>query len=95
MKQLTSGNWLVQDVLGFDEKKKEIIFTATKESPLQSNLYKVNVNNGKITPLDNGKGVHRGTLSAGAAASSTPGPAPKCRVASTSCPLKTAKASTC
>ena len=65
MKQLTSGNWLVQDVLGFDEKKKEIIFTATKESPLQSNLYKVNVNNGKITPLDNGKGVHRGTLSAG------------------------------
>jgi dipeptidyl-peptidase-4 len=64
MKQLTSGNWLVQDVLGFDEKKKEIIFTATKESPLQSNLYKVNVNNGKITQLDNGKGIHRGILSA-------------------------------
>ena len=64
VKQLTQGDWLVQDVLGFNEKKKEIIFTATKESPLQSNIYKVNANNGKITPLDNGKGVHRGTLSA-------------------------------
>ena len=64
VKQLTQGRWLVKEVLGFDEKKKELIFTATKESPLQSNLYKVNVNSGKITPLDNGKGIHRGTLSA-------------------------------
>ena len=64
VKQLTQGNWLVQDVLGFNEKKKEIIFTATKESPLQSNLYKMNINSGKIIPLDNGKGVHSGKLSA-------------------------------
>ena len=64
VKQLTQGNWLVQDVLGFNKKKKEIIFTATKESPLQSNLYKMNINSGKIIPLDNGKGVHSGKLSA-------------------------------
>lgn len=64
MTQLTQGLWLVKDVLGFNTKKKEIIFTATKESPLQSNIYKVNISNGKITPLDNGTGVHYGQLSA-------------------------------
>lgn len=65
-RQLTTGNWLIQDVLGFDVKRKEIIFTATKESPLQNNIYKVNVKNGKITSLDNGQGVHRVQLSANA-----------------------------
>ena len=65
-RQLTTGNWLVQDVLGFDVKRKEIIFAATKESPLQNNIYKVNVKNGKITSLDNGQGVHRVQLSANA-----------------------------
>ncbi len=64
MKQLTSGNWLVIELTGFNEKKKEIVFTATKESPLQGNTYKVNVSNGKITSLDNGKGEHYVQLSA-------------------------------
>jgi len=61
---LTSGPWLVQSILGFNAKKKEIFITATKESPLQSNLYKVNVANGKLTPMDNGQGVHNAQLSA-------------------------------
>lgn len=64
MKPLTSGPWLVQSILGFNAKKKEIFITATKESPLQSNLYKVNVTNGKLTPMDNGQGVHNAQLSA-------------------------------
>lgn len=64
MKPLTSGPWLVQSILGFNAKKKEIFITATKESPLQSNLYKVNVANGKLTPIDNGQGVHNAQLSA-------------------------------
>lgn len=64
MKPLTSGPWLVQSILGFNAKKKEIFITATKESPLQSNIYKVNVTNGKLTPMDNGLGVHNAQLSA-------------------------------
>ena len=64
VKQLTQGDWLVREVLGFNEKKKEVIFTATKESPLQSNIYKVNVNNGKLTAVGNSEGVHRPLLSA-------------------------------
>ena len=62
--QLTQGDWLVQNVLGFNKKKKEVIFTATKESPLQSNIYKVNVNNGKLTAVGNSEGVHHSLLSA-------------------------------
>lgn len=61
---LTSGPWLVQSILGFNAKKKEIFITATKESPLQSNIYKVNLANGKLTPMDNGQGVHNAQLSA-------------------------------
>ena len=64
MKPLTSGEWLVQNVLGFNAKKKEVIIAATKESPLQSNLYKVSIANGKLTPIDNGQGVHNAQLSA-------------------------------
>ena len=64
VKQLTQGDWLVREVLGFNKKKKEVIFTATKESPLQSNIYKVNVNNGKLTAVGNNEGVHRPLLSA-------------------------------
>lgn len=64
IRQLTKGEWLVQQVLGFNSKKKEIIIASTAASPLQSNLYKVNVNTGKCTPLDNGKGIHNGILSA-------------------------------
>lgn len=64
IKQLTKGEWLVQNILGFNARKKEVIIASTEVSPLQSNLYKVNVNTGKRTPLDNSKGVHNGILSA-------------------------------
>ena len=61
---LTQGPWLVQSILGFNTKKKEVIITATKESPLQSNIYKVRVKDGRLTPMDNGQGVHSARLSA-------------------------------
>ena len=64
IRQLTRGEWLVQKILGFNAKKREVIIASTEVSPLQSNLYKVNVNTGKCTPLDNGKGIHEGILSA-------------------------------
>lgn len=62
-KQLTSGAWLVQSILGFNKQKKEVYIQATRESPLQSNIYKVNVRSGKLTLLDNGEGVHNAQLS--------------------------------
>lgn len=61
--QLTSGDWLVNDLLGFNADKKEIYFSSTKETPLEEHLYKVNWQNKKITRIDNAKGVHYGILS--------------------------------
>ncbi len=63
-RQLTQGSWLVQSILGFNAKKKEVIIAATKESSLQSNIYKVRIKDGRLTPLDNGQGVHSAQLSA-------------------------------
>lgn len=63
IKQLTSGNWLVQDILGFNEKKKEIIISSTEYSPLQSNLFRVSIPSGKKVPIGNNEGVHSGKLS--------------------------------
>lgn len=62
-KQLTAGNWLVQDIIGFNKKKHSIVILSTEKSPLQSNLYAVGIPDGKRTALDNGRGVHYGVMS--------------------------------
>lgn len=61
--QITKGEWLVTDLLGFNEKRKEIYFTATKESPLERHLYRVNWSNFRMQRLDDGDGMHTGILS--------------------------------
>ena len=63
VRQLTSGPWVVLDVLGFDKKDKAVIIASNEKHPLQRNLYAVDVNTGKRTPLDNGEGTHRAKLS--------------------------------
>jgi dipeptidyl-peptidase-4 len=64
LKQITSGKWVVMDILGFNQKEKTVIISSNEKSPLQSNIWAVNISNGKRTLLDNGKGVHHGKLSA-------------------------------
>ena len=64
VRQLTSGPWVVLDVLGFNKNAKSIVIVSNERHPLQRNLYEVDVNTGKRTALDNGEGVHRGRLSA-------------------------------
>ena len=61
--QLTKGDWLVTDVLGFNEKKKEIYYTSTQETPLERHLYKINWSNFRVQKLDTGAGMHAGILS--------------------------------
>jgi len=63
VKQLTSGPWVVMEVMGFNQKDKSIIIASNEKHPLQRNLYAVNIKTLKRTPLDNGEGVHRGVLS--------------------------------
>lgn len=63
LKQLTQGEWMVQELLGFNPKKQEVYLLTTEQSPLQSNIYKVNVKNGKRSLMGAADGVHRAQLS--------------------------------
>lgn len=61
--QLTKGDWLVTDILGFNEKKKEIFYVSTQETPLEKHLYKLNWSTFRTQRLDTAPGVHSGILS--------------------------------
>ena len=63
LRQITQGNWVVLNVVGFNAKNKSIIFTSNESSPIQCNTWEVNVNTGKRTLLDNGQGWHSPKLS--------------------------------
>ena len=58
LRQLTKGNWVVLDLVGFNPSRKSAIILSTEASPIQNNLYEVNLTNGRRTLLDNGEGVH-------------------------------------
>lgn len=58
IRQLTSGKWVVMDLLGFNNKTRSAIILSREKSPIQINIFSVNTENGKRTLLDNGKGVH-------------------------------------
>ncbi|MEL6651463.1 MAG: DPP IV N-terminal domain-containing protein [Bacteroidota bacterium] len=61
---ITNGNWKVTDVLGFGPKGKFVYVQATKESPLERHIYKVDINKGSIIRLTPQAGTHRASLSA-------------------------------
>ncbi len=62
LKQLTKGKWEVTNVLGYFMKNK-VYFIATKESPLQQNLYSVDIRNGKVLRLSPDHGTHSAMVS--------------------------------
>ena len=62
-RQLTKGQWVVMDVLGFNKKQKSVIIASNECHHLQRNLFAVDIKTGRRTLLDNGKGVHRAALS--------------------------------
>ena len=61
--QITQGNWEVTNILGFDSDEKEMFFEATKESPLERNLYNIDIHSGKTDKLTKVAGTHSGVLS--------------------------------
>lgn len=65
IKQITSGKWVVMDVLGYNAKQHSIIYESNELNPLQKDVWIVDVNTGKRALMDDsGKGWHNGTLSA-------------------------------
>ena len=64
LRQLTKGEWVVLELVGFNTKNKSVIICSNECSPIQRNTWEVNVATGKRTLLDNGEGWHTPTLSA-------------------------------
>ena len=63
LRQLTSGHFVVTEVLGFNVKEKSVIISSRENSHVRVNHWSVRVKDGKRTMLDAGQGVHSGTLS--------------------------------
>ena len=62
IRQLTNGQWVVMEVLGFNKKQKSIVIKANKEHPLHHRLYSVSMT-GLVKQLETVDGVHNGQLS--------------------------------
>jgi dipeptidyl-peptidase-4 len=60
LREITTGDWVVNELTGFNQKKNEIILTASKESPMEKHLYKINYKQKTATlyPLDKAAGWH-------------------------------------
>ena len=63
LKQVTQGPWVVMQLLGFNQQERSIVYLSNEESPIQANLYSVNLKNGRRTRIDAGEGYHHGELS--------------------------------
>ena len=66
-RQLTSGDWMVEELLGVDEARGIAYFSATKESPLERHAYSVPMAGGAITKLSTAPGMHKFVFSDNAA----------------------------
>ncbi len=62
--QLTSGKWVVKELVGFCPATKSAIIITKEADDLQRNIYSLNLKTKKRTLLDNGRGCHSAQLSA-------------------------------
>jgi len=62
-RQLTDGQWMVEDLQGVDERKGVVYFSGTRDSVIERHLYSVSLAGGAITRLSNAPGMHRFTFS--------------------------------
>ena len=60
---LTSGEWIVDGVIGVDEDAGWVYFNSTRGSPLERRIERVSLNGGEIESLSEPGGLHGGSLS--------------------------------
>lgn len=63
LKQITQGNWVVMDVLGFNTKRRAIIISSNECKSIQKNTWLVDIETGKRALMDNGAGWHTAKIS--------------------------------
>ena len=64
IKQLTSGKWEVEQLVGFNPQHQSVIIASNELNPLQRNLFAVDLNTGRRTLLGSDTGWHTPALSA-------------------------------
>lgn len=64
VKQLTSSNWEVLEVKGFDAKGENLFFVSTALSPVNKNLAMLNLKTGQLSMITADEGVHSTQISA-------------------------------
>ena len=57
-RQLTNGKWEVRNLYGVDEKNGWVYFSATKDSHIAENIYRVRLSGGEPERLSKGDGWH-------------------------------------
>jgi len=58
IKQLTKGNWEVQEISGYSQKLHKFIILSTKDSPLESNIFTVDIRNNEVRRINEEGGSH-------------------------------------
>ncbi len=63
VRKLTEGDWVVNEIAGYNAKAKKLQITAAKESPLEKHLYAVDIETAKIVRIDSEAGMHNALCS--------------------------------
>ncbi len=58
LNQITKGNWLVNEIVGENKDKKQLLITSTKDGAMEKHLYTVNWENGRMEKIDSDPGYH-------------------------------------
>jgi dipeptidyl-peptidase 4 len=66
LRQLTSGDWMVENVLGLDEEGGRVYFSGTRDSPLERHVYAVPLEGGVVDRITQRAGWNDAVFSASA-----------------------------
>lgn len=58
IRQLTKGKWTVGQIAGYNRLENKLIFTATIDSPLEFNIYTIDLRKGNISRINKEYGIH-------------------------------------
>jgi dipeptidyl-peptidase 4 len=59
VRQLTAGEWVVDEVKHVNNKTRKVYFTGRKDTPIESHLYSVTLDGGEVQKLTSRPGFHK------------------------------------
>lgn len=58
VRQLTRGNWVIDEVQHVDNQTRQVFFTGRKDTPIRRHLYTVSLDGGEVTRVSQRPGFH-------------------------------------